>query len=122
MLAGIEAVKIGDTICNQETPQALPRISVDEPIVSMKFTINDSPFGGQEGKYVQSSRLRERLLKESLVNVAVQVQATADRDSILVKGRGEFQLAILIETMRREGYEFCVGRPEVVHTRKRPQA
>ena len=115
VLAGIEAVKIGDTICNQEAPQALPRISVDEPIVSMKFTINDSPFGGQEGKYVQSSRLRERLLKESLVNVAVQVQATADRDSVLVKGRGEFQLAILIETMRREGYEFCVGRPEVIY-------
>ncbi|MGD8283664.1 MAG: translational GTPase TypA [Desulfobacterales bacterium] len=115
VLAGIEAVKIGDTICNQEAPQALPRISVDEPIVSMKFTINDSPFGGQEGKYVQSSRLRERLLKESLVNVAVQVQSTADRDSVLVKGRGEFQLAILIETMRREGYEFCVGRPEVIY-------
>jgi GTP-binding protein len=88
---------------------------VDEPTVSMKFTINNSPFGGKEGKYVQSSRLRERLLKETLLNVAIQVEAAGDRDSMLVKGRGEFQLAILIETMRREGYEFCVGRPEVIY-------
>jgi GTP-binding protein len=115
VVAGIEEVKIGDTICNQQIPRALPRISVDEPTVSMKFTINNSPFGGREGKYVQSSRLRERLLKEALVNVAIQVEETGDRDSILVKGRGEFQLAILIETMRREGYEFCIGRPEVIY-------
>ncbi|MCG6909356.1 MAG: translational GTPase TypA [Deltaproteobacteria bacterium] len=114
VLAGIENVTIGDTICNRERPEALPRISVDEPTVSMKFTINNSPFGGREGKYVQSSRLRKRLHKESLLNVAVQVEAGGDRDSLLVKGRGEFQLAILIETMRREGYEFCVGRPEVI--------
>jgi GTP-binding protein len=80
----------------------------------MKFTVNNSPFGGMEGKYVQSSRIRERLQKETLLNVAVQVEETEDRDSLLVKGRGEFQLAILIETMRREGYEFCVGRPEVI--------
>jgi GTP-binding protein len=114
VVAGIDKVKIGDTICNRETPQALPRISVDQPTVSMKFTVNNSPFGGMEGKYVQSSRIRERLQKETLLNVAVQVEATEDRDSLLVKGRGEFQLAILIETMRREGYEFCVGRPEVI--------
>ena len=80
----------------------------------MIFTINNSPLGGREGKYVQSSRLRERLLKETLNNVAIQVDTTAERDNVLVKGRGEFQLAILIETMRREGYEFCVGRPEVI--------
>ncbi len=115
VLAGIEAVTIGDTICNQLDPKPLPRISVDEPTVSMKFTINNSPFGGKEGKYVQSSRLRERLLKETLLNVAIQVEATGDRDAMLVKGRGEFQLAILIETMRREGYEFSVGRPEVIY-------
>ncbi len=115
VLAGIEDVKIGDTICNQQRPRALPRIRVDEPTVSMKFSINNSPFGGKEGKYVQSSRLRERLFKETLVNVAIGVEQTEDRDSILVKGRGEFQLAILIETMRREGYEFCVGRPEVIY-------
>jgi len=115
VLAGIGEVKIGDTICNRETPRALPRISVDEPTVSMTFTINNSPFGGQEGKYVQSSRLRERLLKETLLNVAIEVEPNDDGDSVLVKGRGEFQLAILIETMRREGYEFCVGRPEVIY-------
>ncbi len=115
VLAGIEDVKIGDTICNQQNPRALPRIRVDEPTVSMMFSINNSPFGGKEGKYVQSSRLRERLFKETLLNVAIGVDQTEDRDSILVKGRGEFQLAILIETMRREGYEFCVGRPEVIY-------
>jgi GTP-binding protein len=115
VLAGIDDVEIGDTICNQQAPRALPRIRVDEPTVSMKFTINNSPFAGKEGKYVQSSRLRDRLLKEDLVNVAIGVEKTDERDSILVKGRGEFQLAILIETMRREGYEFCVGRPEVIY-------
>ncbi len=115
VLAGIEAVTIGDTICTQDNPQALPRISVDAPTVSMTFSINNGPFGGQEGKYVQSSRLRERLHKETLLNVAIEVAAAEDRDSIVVKGRGEFQLAILIETMRREGFEFCVGRPEVIY-------
>jgi GTP-binding protein len=114
VLAGIEDVTIGDTICTQDNPQPLSRISVDAPTVSMTFTINNGPFSGQEGKYVQSSRLRERLRKETLLNVAIQVEESGDRDSIVVKGRGEFQLAILIETMRREGFEFCVGRPEVI--------
>jgi len=114
VLAGLDNVAIGDTICNTETPQALPRIRVDAPTVSMKFTINNSPFGGLEGKYVQSARIRDRLIKESLINVAIEVEKTQDRDSVLVKGRGELQLAILIETMRREGFEFCVGRPEVI--------
>ncbi len=115
VLAGIENVKIGDTICNAEDARALPRIHVDQPTVSMQFSVNNSPFGGREGKYVQSSRLRERLLKETLLNVAIQVETNGSHDSVLVKGRGEFQLAILIETMRREGYEFCVGRPEVIY-------
>jgi GTP-binding protein len=114
VLAGIDDVKIGDTICNQQAPLALPRISVDEPTVSMKFSFNNSPFGGREGKFIQFSRIRERLQKETLVNVAIEIDGTEERDSILVKGRGEFQLAILIETMRREGYEFCVGRPQVI--------
>jgi len=114
VIAGIEHVKIGDTICHHQHPKALPRIRVDEPTVSMKFSVNTSPFCGQEGKYVQSSRLRERLVKEKLLNVAIQMAETGDRDTFLVKGRGEFQLAILIETMRREGYEFCVGQPEVI--------
>ncbi len=118
VLAGIEDVKIGDTICHAPAPPPLPRIRVEEPTVAMKFGINDSPLGGREGRYVQSSRIRERLLKETLKNVAVQVEETEDRDSMLVKGRGEFQLSILIETMRREGYEFCVGRPEVILRRE----
>ncbi len=115
VLAGIEDVKIGDTICNQQHPRALTRIHVDEPTVSMTFSFNDSPLGGLEGKYIQFSRIRERLLKETLINVAIGVKGTGERDSILVTGRGEFQLAILIETMRREGFEFCVGRPEVIY-------
>ncbi|MGB5422681.1 MAG: GTP-binding protein, partial [Desulfobacterales bacterium] len=115
VLAGIEDVKIGDTICNLDAPQALPRISVDEPTVSMKFVINDSPFSGRDGKYVQAGRIRDRLLKETLGNVAIQVEEGEDRDASVVKGRGEFQLAILIETMRREDFEFCVGRPEVIY-------
>ncbi|MFZ7112636.1 MAG: translational GTPase TypA [Desulfatiglandales bacterium] len=115
VVAGIEEVKIGDTICNGQNPKPLPRIRVDEPTVSMTFTINDSPFGGREGRYVQSSRIRERLRKETLLNVAIQLEENGKKDSFVVKGRGEFQLAILIETMRREGYEFCVGRPEVIY-------
>ncbi len=114
VLSGIEDVKIGDTICTKDSPCALPRIRVDEPIVSMRFTINTSPFAGREGKYVQSRKLRERLFKETLKNVSIQVEESDDSDSFIVKGRGEFQLAILIETMRREGYEMCVGRPEVI--------
>jgi GTP-binding protein len=115
VLSGIDEVRIGDTISNAQNRNALPRIRVDEPTVSMAFTINDSPLGGKEGKYVQSSRIRDRLRKEALLNVAVQVEESGEKDSIKVKGRGEFQLAILIETMRREGYEFCVGRPEVIY-------
>jgi GTP-binding protein len=114
VLAGIEDVTIGDTICTAASPRALPRIHVDAPTVSMRFAINDSPLGGREGKYVQMSRIRERLQRETLRNVAVQVEVDGDKESVVVKGRGEFQLAILIETMRREGYEFCVGRPEVI--------
>ena len=114
ILSGIEDVTIGDTICNETAPSALPRITVDPPTVSMLFTINDGPLAGKEGRYVQSAKIRERLNKETLLNVAIQVGTTEDQDSILVKGRGEFQLAILIETMRREGFEFCVGRPEVI--------
>ncbi len=114
VVSGIDGFKIGDTICTKESPKALPRITVDEPTVSMKFTISDSPFSGMEGKIVQSSKIRERLKKETLTNVAIQIEENSDKESILVKGRGEFQLAILIETMRREGFELCVGRPQVI--------
>jgi GTP-binding protein len=116
VLSGIEDVKIGDTICTREFPKPLKRITVEKPTVSMKFTINNSPLGGKEGRYVQSSKILERLMKETLRNVAIQVEKTEDRESFIVKGRGEFQLAIIIETMRREGFEFCVGRPEVIYS------
>lgn len=115
VLSGIEAVNIGDTICTREQPKALKRIRVEDPTIAMKFTINTSPFCGLEGKYVQSAKIRERLLKETLINVAIQVEETDDKESFTVKGRGEFQMAILIETMRREGYEFSVGRPQVIY-------
>jgi GTP-binding protein len=114
VLSGIDNVEIGDTICTRDNPKPMKRIRVDEPTVSMKFTINSSPFSGREGKLVQSSRIRERLFKETLRNVAIQVEETENREVFLVKGRGEFQMAILIETMRREGFELCVGRPEVI--------
>ena len=114
VLSGIEDVAIGDTICTREFPRALKRIRVDAPTVAMRFTINTSPLAGREGKYVQSSRIRERLHRETLSNVAIQVEDTDNREVFLVKGRGEFQMAILIETMRREGFELGVGRPEVI--------
>jgi len=115
VLAGIDDVKIGDTICNRERPKALKRITIDEPTISMRFTINNSPFSGQEGRFVQAPKIRERLLKETLMNVAIQMEEDRERDSFIVKGRGVFQMAILIETMRREGFEFCVGRPHVIY-------
>lgn len=114
VLAGIENVKIGDTICTEDYPKAAPRIHVDEPTVSMRFSINTSPLAGQEGKIVQSGRIRDRLLKETLRNVSIQVEDAETNDSFIVKGRGEFQMAILIETMRREGFEITVGRPHVI--------
>ncbi|MBR4742048.1 MAG: translational GTPase TypA [Desulfovibrio sp.] len=114
VLAGIEDVTIGDTICTKENPHLLPRIHVDEPTVAMRFGINTSPLAGREGKIVQSRSIQDRLYKESLRNVAIKIEETEDHDAFLVKGRGEFQMAILIETMRREGFELSIGRPEVI--------
>jgi GTP-binding protein len=114
ILSGIENVEIGDTICTSGSPKALKRITVDEPTVSMKFMINTSPFSGKEGKLVQSRKILERLQKETLHNVALRVEEGETSDTFLVKGRGEFQMAILIETMRREGFELSVSRPEVI--------
>ncbi len=114
ILAGVEDVTIGDTICTRDAVRVLPRIRVDEPTVSMKFAINTSPLAGREGKLVQSSKIRERLRREELRNVAIRVVDAEDKDSFIVKGRGEFQMAILVEQMRREGFELCVGRPEVI--------
>ena len=118
ILSGIDEVEIGDTICTAAAPKALARLSVDEPTISMEFTISDSPFSGKEGKYVQAAKIKERLIKETLKNVAIQLELTDNRDRFIVKGRGEFQFAILIETMRRENFEFCVGRPKVIYKRE----
>ncbi|RZB30294.1 MAG: GTP-binding protein [Desulfobacteraceae bacterium Eth-SRB1] len=115
VLSGMEDVKIGDTICTKEFSKPLKRITVDEPTISMEFTINTSPLSGRDGKIVQSGKIRERLIKETLQNVAIKLEQTEDRDRFIVKGRGEFQMAILIETMRREGFELSVGRPKVIY-------
>ena len=115
ILAGIDNVRIGDTICTKERPKALKRISVDEPTISMFFYTNNSPFAGQEGKLVQPNKIKERLYKETMSNVSLQFEETLDTDRFLVKGRGELQMAVLIETMRREGFELAVGRPEVIY-------
>jgi GTP-binding protein len=116
-LAGIENINIGDTITSTENPQPLPSIAVDEPTIAMIFGVNNSPFAGREGKYVTSRQLKERLDKEILGNVAIRVEDTESPDQFKVSGRGELQLAILIEMMRREGYELQVSKPEAI-TRK----
>jgi GTP-binding protein len=118
ILSGIEDVHIGDTITSRDNPKPMKRIVVDEPTISMMFGINTSPFSGREGKYVQSAKLKERLFKETLRNVALKFEETENADTFIVKGRGEFQMAILIETMRREGYEMSVGRPQVIYKHK----
>jgi GTP-binding protein len=118
ILSGIEEVEIGDTICTATAPKALKRLVVDEPTVSMKFMINTSPFSGREGKYVQSRKILERLQKETLHNVALKVEEGEGSESFVVKGRGEFQMAILVETMRREGFELAVGRPQIIFKEK----
>jgi GTP-binding protein len=113
-LAGIEDIFIGETVSAADDPCPLPRITVDEPTISMIFSVNVSPFAGREGKYVTSRKVRERLDKEALANVAIRVEETDSMDSFKVSGRGELQLAIIIEMMRREGYEVQVSKPEVI--------
>jgi GTP-binding protein len=113
-ITGIEGLSISDTICDPETVEGLPPLSVDEPTVSMAFRVNDSPFAGQDGKYITSRNIRDRLDKELIYNVALRVEDTPDPSEFLVSGRGELHLSILIETMRREGFELAVGRPQVI--------
>ncbi len=112
--AGVDDISIGDTISDNESPQPLPRIKVDEPTVSMLFYVNDSPFAGKDGKFLTTRHLSERLNRETLSNVSLQVIATERPNVFEVRGRGELQMAILIETMRREGYEFMVSKPQVI--------
>jgi GTP-binding protein len=113
-IAGIDDINIGDTISDVENPEALPPIVVEEPTISMIFSVNDSPFSGRSGKFLTSRHLRERLYRETLTNVAVKVEDTDNPEAFLVMGRGELQLSILAEMMRREGYEFQVSKPEVI--------
>ena len=113
-VVGIENISISDTICDPSIVEALPPLSVDEPTVSMAFRVNDSPFAGLDGKYITSRNIKERLDKELIYNVALRVEDTEDASEFLVSGRGELHLSILIETMRREGFEVSVGRPQVI--------
>jgi GTP-binding protein len=113
-IAGIDAIEIGETVADAESPVALPLIRIDEPTVSMLFSANVSPFAGKEGRFVTSPQLRERLMKEKRVNVGIRVEETDSPDTLRVSGRGELQLAILIEMMRREGYEMEVGKPTII--------
>jgi GTP-binding protein len=116
-IAGVEGITIGETVTSAEAPEPLPNIPIDEPTIAMTFTINNSPFAGREGEYVTSRNLRDRLDKELLTNVSIRVEEAGGPDAFKVMGRGELQLAILIEMMRRESYELQVGNPEIL-TRK----
>jgi GTP-binding protein len=111
---GIEGFEIGDTVADFEAPEAMPTMKIDEPTMSMLFTINNSPFFGKDGKFVTSRHLRDRLYKELEKNLAMRVEETSSPDSYLVFGRGILHLSVLIETMRREGYELQLGQPQVI--------
>jgi GTP-binding protein len=117
-ISGVQELSISDTVCALDTPEALPALTVDEPTISMTFQVNNSPFAGNKdlsgGKFLTSRQLRDRLLRETLHNVALKVEEGSDADKFLVSGRGELHLSVLIETMRREGYELAVSRPEVI--------
>ena len=113
-IAGIEGIHIGDTVCNAEHPEALPFVKISQPTIAMTFSVNDSPFAGQEGKFVTSRQLRDRLFRELQTDVSIKIEETDSPDAFKVSGRGELHLSILIETMRREGYEFQVSKPEVL--------
>jgi GTP-binding protein len=114
LVTGIEELSIGCTITDNDKPEALPMLKIDEPTLNMTFMVNSSPYAGQEGKFVTSRQIRDRLQKELLTNMALRVEETTDSDSFLVSGRGELHLTILLETMRREGFELAVGRPRVI--------
>lgn len=114
-ISGIPDINIGETICASDTPEALPFVKIDEPVLSMTFSVNDSPFAGKDGKFVTSRHLRDRLMRELDSNIALRVEETDSADSFIVSGRGELHLSVLIENMRREGYEFQVSNPVVIY-------
>ncbi|MEM9303619.1 MAG: GTP-binding protein, partial [Pseudomonadota bacterium] len=113
-ISGVEELSISETVADREQPEALPVLTVDEPTISMNFCVNDSPFAGRDGKYLTSRQIRERLEREASHNVALRIEDTEDPEKLKVSGRGELHLSVLIETMRREGYELAVSRPQVV--------
>ncbi len=114
-ISGISDISIGDTLCSPENPTAIPFQKISEPTISMDFMVNDSPFAGQEGKYVTSRHLRDRLMRELNTDVSLRVEDTENMDAFKVSGRGELHLSVLIENMRREGYEFAVSKAEVLY-------
>ncbi len=114
-MIGLESINIGDTVADTENPEALPAIRIDEPTLAMTFSVNTSPFAGREGQYVTSRHIRDRLFREAETNVSLRVSETDSPDSFVVAGRGELHLSILIETMRREGYELQIGKPQVIY-------
>lgn len=115
LMAGVADVKIGETICDVDAPDPLPFVDIDDPTISMTFSVNDSPFAGREGEFVTSRHLRDRLFREMMTNVSLKVEETDTSEAFKVSGRGELHLSILIETMRRQGYEFQVSKPEVIN-------
>ena len=116
-ISGISDIHIGDTICSPENPVAIPFQKISEPTIAMNFMVNDSPLAGQEGKFVTSRHLRERLFRELNTDVSLRVEETENMDSFKVSGRGELHLSVLVENMRREGYEFAVSKAEVLTKR-----
>ena len=114
-ISGIADINIGETVCDVDNPEALPFVKIDDPVLSMTFSVNDSPFAGQDGKFVTSRHLRDRLFRELDSNVSLRVDETASTESFIVSGRGELHLSVLIENMRREGYEFQVSNPVVIY-------
>ncbi len=114
IIAGVDTIEIGDTVCPPDAQESLPRISIDPPTVSVRFSVNNSPFAGQEGKYVTSRQIGERLRREALTNVSIRIDSGETTDTFEVSGRGELQIAVLIETMRREGFEFAVSQPQII--------
>jgi GTP-binding protein len=114
IVAGVSAIDVGDTVCDPSDPDPLPRIAIDPPTIRVHLSVNTSPFAGRVGKYVTSRQIGERLDREAMSNISIRIDRTEKLDTFAISGRGELQLAVLIETLRREGYEFAVSRPEII--------